>query len=135
MPQINSRVQKITREEYLGLKPKKSKFRNVKTIIDGIKFDSKLESEFYSYIKNRKDIELVRCQPTVTLQAKEGKTRAITYKPDFEIIYNNKTIMVDAKGVETPVFKIKMNLYKRTNSPLLIIAKSIEKFKQKLNNI
>lgn len=132
---MSKKIQIITRSEYLSLKQKKSKFKNVKVIIDGIKFDSKLESEFYVYIKNREDIELVRCQPTVTLQAKEGKTRAITYKPDFEIVINNRTVFVDAKGIETPVFKLKMNLYKRTNSPPLIIAKSIKEFQEELNNI
>ena len=89
-----------------------SKYNNKKTIVNGIKFDSKLESEFYEYLLEMGcDFEL---QPVFLLQDKfehNGKKyRKIEYKADFRI----GNVVIDVKGQETDVFKLKrkMLLYK-----------------------
>ena len=106
--------------DYLGVKqPKKSKYNNQKTMVDGIKFDSKKEAEYYCQLKLLKqagEIKDYRLQPRYELQPafkKNGKKyRAITYIADFAIINNDGTTeVVDIKGVETQVFKIKKKLF------------------------
>ena len=98
---------------------RKSKYNNQKTMVDGIKFDSKKEAEYYCQLKLLKQagkIKDYRLQPRYELQPafkKNGKKyRAITYIADFAIINNDGTTeVVDIKGVETQVFKIKKKLF------------------------
>ena len=99
-----------------------NKYKNKKTIVDGIKFDSEMESHYYIYLKQLKEIgEVVDfvLQPTYLLQ--EGfnlngkRIRAITYKADFKVIYKDgHEEIIDVKGKLTEEFKIKrkMLLYK-----------------------
>ena len=101
------------------------KYNNTKITVQDLKFDSKLEANFYLYIIDSDDIEYSDRQVVVELLPKTALSRAIKYIADFEIVYNNETFLVDAKGMETPIFKQKMNLYKRLDKPLrLIVAKS-----------
>ena len=99
-----------------------NKYNNKKTIVDGIKFDSEMESRYYLYLKQLKEIgEVVDfiLQPTYLLQ--EGfnlngkRIRPITYKADFKVIYKDgHEEVIDVKGKLTEEFKIKrkMLLYK-----------------------
>ena len=99
-----------------------NKYKNKKTIVDGIKFDSEMESHYYIYLKQLKEIgEVVDfvLQPTYLLQ--EGfnlngkRIRPITYKADFKVIYKDgHEEVIDVKGKLTEEFKIKrkMLLYK-----------------------
>lgn len=113
-----------TEEQYLNYlnkkKPKKkNKYNNKKTEIDGITFDSKKEAEYYSMLKILKqagEIKDFGLQPRYELQpkfSKNGKTyRAITYIADFVIVnLDGTTEVVDVKGVETQVFKIKKKMF------------------------
>ena len=95
-----------------------NKYNNKKTIVDGIKFDSEMESHYYIYLKQLKEIgEVVdfEIQPTFLLQ--EGfnlngkKIRAITYKADFKVIYKDgHEEVIDVKGKLTEEFKIKRKM-------------------------
>ena len=99
-----------------------NKYNNKKTIVDGIKFDSEMESHYYIYLKQLKEIgEVVDfiLQPTYLLQ--EGfnlngkRIRPITYKADFKVVYKDgHEEVIDVKGKITEEFKIKrkMLLYK-----------------------
>ena len=99
-----------------------NKYKNKKTMVDGIKFDSEMESHYYIYLKQLKEIgEVVDfvLQPTYLLQ--EGfdlngkRIRPITYKADFKVIYKDgHEEVIDVKGKLTEEFKIKrkMLLYK-----------------------
>ena len=99
-----------------------NKYNNKKTIVDGIKFDSEMESHYYIYLKKLKEEGVVldfELQPKYILQegfVKDGKKIcAITYKADFKVIYTNGTEeVIDVKGRVTAEFKIKrkMLLYK-----------------------
>lgn len=100
-------------------KPKRNKYGNIKTEVDGIKFDSKKEAEYYCQLKSLKkagEIKDFGLQPRYELQPtfkKNGTThRSITYVADFIIDNNDGTTdIVDCKGVETQVFKIKKKLF------------------------
>ena len=95
-----------------------NKYNNKKTIVDGIKFDSEMESHYYIYLKQLKEIgEVVDfvLQPTYLLQ--EGfnlngkRIRPITYKADFKVIYKDgHEEVIDVKGKITEEFKIKRKM-------------------------
>lgn len=71
-----------------------SKYKNIKVMVDGIKFDSKAEARRYAELKLMEDtghIKELKLQPKFELQPKyknnKGETiRAITYKADFSYI-------------------------------------------------
>lgn len=97
-----------------------SKYRNRKTIIDGITFDSKGEANRYCELKlleRAGEISDLTLQPKYMLQEsfKKGKKthRAITYVADFQYQENGKTIIEDYKGMETEVFRIKRKLFEK----------------------
>ena len=100
------------------LKRSRPKYGNKKTVVNGIKFDSKWEAERYLYIKSLeragrvKDLEL---QVRFNLIVNDQKICA--YIADFRYKREDKNgewheIVEDAKGVETPEFKLKKKLMK-----------------------
>lgn len=108
------------------------------TIVDGITFHSKMESEYYEHLKVLKangEVIKFELQPKFLLQDKfiivDGKIiygsdvlfektkrknksvtiRAIEYISDFKIWYTNGLIKtVDTKGQSTPEFEIKKKM-------------------------
>lgn len=128
---------RITENQYNDLINKKaqvkkqSKYRNTKTIVDDIKFDSRKEADYYCQLKLLKragEIKDFGLQPRYELQPtfkKDGKThRSITYVADFIVDNNDGTTdIIDIKGMETQVFKIKKKLfeYKYPDKTLKII--------------
>lgn len=98
---------------------RRNKYNNKKVVIDGIKFDSKREGEYYEHLKCLKqagkitDFEL---QPKFVLQEgfkKYGrKFLPINYVADFRVWFPDGTdCVIDIKGHETPDFKIKRKLF------------------------
>jgi hypothetical protein len=98
---------------------KRSRYTSYKPVIDGIKFDSLMEGQYYVHLKERllkNDIANLTLQPSYTLQeafTKNGKRfRPIIYIADFK--YQDKDanwIIVDVKGKETVEFKLKQKLF------------------------
>lgn len=99
---------------------KASKYKNERTEIDGYKFDSIKEAEYYLILKDREkcgEIRYLRLQYPVEIQPsftdKQGnKIRAITYKADF-YFYDVKLKswrIIDVKGFKTEVYKLKKKL-------------------------
>ena len=111
----------------------KSKYNSKKIVIDGIKFDSKAEGEFYIYLKDLKEqgkIKDIILQEKLILQEgfkKDGKTfRPITYTVDFTFTTNTgELIRVDVKGMETQQGNLKRKMYEyKYKEPLYWVAKS-----------
>lgn len=119
--QINRQLAKKTRLEDVVDEEnfeKKSKYSSAKTDIDGVRFDSKKEAEFYAELKLREkagEISHLRLQPRYLLQEAfkhEGKQyREIEYVADFEYIENSITVVVDVKGFKTAVYMLKKKLF------------------------
>lgn len=119
--QIKSQFANKTRmEELVGANEseKKSKYSSAKTDIDGIRFDSKKEAEFYAELKLRERagvISHLRLQPRYLLQEafkhKGKQYREIEYVADFEYVENGVTVVVDVKGFRTAVYMIKKKLF------------------------
>lgn len=98
---------------------RQNKYLNVKHEVDGIVFDSKKEAHFYQELKLRRaagDIRDFTCQPVYELlpaTKTQWKTyRRLTYRADFQITHNDGTTeIVDVKGFQTEVFKVKEKLF------------------------
>lgn len=120
-------------------KKKVGKYRNIKTTIDGIKFDSKVESQFYLFLKKREadgEIKNLELQKTFKLQeafkykdyfGRQRTARAITYRADFYYIENNKEFVVDVKGgIITAEFKIKEKLFRKAYKDIIFLIATHE---------
>lgn len=113
---------------------KQSKMKNKKVIIDGIKFDSTVEGEYYEYLMLQESmgkIKKFRLQPVYILQEKfkhprDGHIQAITLRADFVVTDNRgNAYVVDVKGQPTPDAKIKRKMFlNKFDLPLLWISKS-----------
>lgn len=100
---------------------KRSKYGNKKVVIDGVKFDSILESKYYLLLKELEGKDLVsniELQPVFLLQDKFTDSnglshRRIDYKADFRYYDKvvNECIVVDTKGLITDVYKLKKKLF------------------------
>lgn len=96
------------------------KYNAKKTVVDGIKFDSKKEAERYKELKALElvgKIDRLELQPRFLLQdgfRYEGKAiRKIEYVADF--LYRDlstyELVVEDVKGVKTDVYKLKKKLF------------------------
>jgi hypothetical protein len=123
-------TERMTAAEYQEMlrSPKRSKMRNVKTEVDGIKFDSKLEADYYCQLKILKRtgevIDFIR-QPkyllTDTLK-KNGETfRKMQYIADFLVTYSDgRKEIIDCKGRRTQVYINKRKLFEKQYPDLQI---------------
>jgi len=99
--------------------------------IDGVVFDSRLEMNCYLYLKEQG----IPCelQPSFELQPKfelNGvKYRPISYVADFRITIAGHTYIVDAKGMRTPDFKMKLKLMACIHKVQIVEAGSVKKLR------
>ena len=113
-----------------------NKYRNKKVEIDGIKFDSKDEAQYYLYLKKQKEDGKIKdfgLQQKFELQPsfkKDGKShRAITYTVDFAVYkWNGEVEYIDVKGMETQQGLLRKKLfdYKYPELKLIWVAKSLK---------
>lgn len=97
------------------------KYGNRKTVVDGIKFDSKAEAERYRELKLMEqagiitDLQLQPKFPLIPTFRKNGQTfRGITYIADFAYTENGRKVVEDVKGFKTAVYKLKRKLFEYT---------------------
>ena len=109
-----------------------NKYNAKKVEIDGIVFASRAEGRYYEHLLDLMHdgvVESFEMQKPYTLldkfpHPKTGKTiRAIKYVPDFEVIYTDGRVeVVDVKGMQTDVFKLKCKLFMfRYRIPLVLV--------------
>jgi hypothetical protein len=93
-------------------KPKRSKYRNVKVVVDGIRFDSKREAAYYNNLvlcKRTGAIKDLQLQVPFVLSVNGHKI--CTYRADFVVDWSNgKTEVIDVKGVKTKEYLLKKKL-------------------------
>ena len=98
-----------------------SKYNARKVEVDGIKFDSILESKYYLHLveqHKKGQIGDFTTQPRYLLQEKfkkNGKSfRKIEYVADFEVMHQDGSVeVIDIKGMILPTFAIKQKLFER----------------------
>lgn len=102
-----------------------SKYHNKKTTIDGINFDSKKESKYYPIFKKleqqgkiknlilqEKFHFIINGNPLIIRSKGYPNGRRISYSADYSFfdMEQNKQRVIDIKGLQTDVFKIKKAL-------------------------
>ena len=105
------------------------KYGNKKTVVDGITFDSKWESQRYLYLKSLERagrIKNLELQPRFIITVNGQKI--CTYVADFQYDKEDldgswEHIIEDAKGVETPEFKLKKKLMKAVHNIEIYLSK------------
>jgi hypothetical protein len=95
---------------------KKAKYGNGRPIVDGIHFDSNLEAKKYSELKQSLHMGVIAgfCrQPEFILLEGLGLMKPETYKADFIVFNLDGTYeIIDTKGMQTEVFRIKHKQFK-----------------------
>lgn len=95
---------------------KRNKYNAVKTTVDGVTFSSRKEAQHYILLKRRAllgEITHLELQPAfpIVIDGSQvrypGSNRPMKYVADFSYFDNGKRVIVDCKGVDTPVSKIK----------------------------
>lgn len=109
-----------------------SKYGNSKTVVNGITFDSKMEAEYYQYLKMSENATIfhIQLQPKFLILSgytdTEGKKqRPIYYQADFLVEYESGLVeVIDVKGVETEAFKLKKKMFEsRYGMKLKVVTK------------
>lgn len=94
-----------------------NKYRNVKTFVDDIKFDSKREAARYNDLKILEQAKVIsdlklqvpfELAPSVHVAGR--KKPALRYVSDFTYVENGKLVINDVKGKLTDVYILKRHL-------------------------
>ena len=98
-----------------------SKYRAQKTVVNGITFASRLKAERYQQLmllEKAGEISQLVLQPEFQIlrgwiHPETGeKIKSRFYVGDFQYLENDKLIVEDTKGMETPEFRLKWSLVK-----------------------
>ena len=90
-----------------------SKYHAKKTVLDGIRFDSKKEAKRYNELRTLEKLKVIsnlRLQVPYVLIEKSIYGRSIKYLADFVYLKDGETVVEDCKGVRTPVYRLKKRL-------------------------
>ena len=90
-----------------------SKYRNKKTKVDGIVFDSQKEASRYLDLKMLEvlgEIENLELQPKYEFVLNGQKI--CTYRADFRYIEGEKIVVEDVKGFKTSMYNLKARMMK-----------------------
>lgn len=105
----------------------KNKYKNKRVSNDFHSFASQLEKAVYEFLALRQkngEITDLACQPIIYLT-----DAAILYKPDFQFFEKDLLMHAEAKGMETPEWRIKRRLWMYYGpSPLEIYKGSANNF-------
>ena len=92
-------------------------------MVDGITFDSELESRHYELLRDCEDVDIVKRQKRFVLYKKQERVRLpdmkevslreIVYTPDFIITFKglDKPIAVESKGYARPAYRLRQRLW------------------------
>lgn len=113
-----------------------SKFGNIKVNVDGFKFDSKVECNYYLDLKLMVEagvVESFDLQPKFEILPKYKRgtktIRATHYIADFKVVYTDGHVeIIDVKGMATDTAKLKRKMFefKYPDLKLRWINKSIK---------
>ena len=91
-----------------------SKYRNVKTVVDGLAFDSKREAACYQDLRARQaagELTELRCQVPFSLYAPVigggAWAEVAVYVADFTYLAGGVVHVTDAKGAKTALYRLK----------------------------
>lgn len=96
----------------------RGKYKNQKTVVDGITFDSKAEAERYEQLRRQElcgfihDLERQKKYVLCKGRWDNGRLFSISYIADFVYVMDGKTVVEDVKGYKTDVYELKKKLMK-----------------------
>lgn len=98
-----------------------SKYKAIRTEVDGIRFASKREAARYVVLRDKQargEISGLELQPRYTLYApimhralydgEAGQVKVAAYVADFRYTHNGAVIVEDVKGMRLPLYKHKV---------------------------
>jgi len=91
----------------------RNKYGAIKTVVNGIKFDSKKEAARYVMLTTMERHGLISglsLQPKFDLVINGIKIGF--YKADFKYTHEGKEVIEDVKGMKTPVYNLKKKMIK-----------------------
>lgn len=91
----------------------RAKYLNKKTVVDGIKFDSKREATRYSVLKIMQAAGIIsdlRLQVPYVINV--NGLKICKYVADFVYIDKGREVVEDVKGMKTPTYNLKKKLMK-----------------------
>ena len=100
---------------------KAAKYRSVKTVADGRRFDSKREAARYGQLRLMEragEIVNLRCQVPFVLIPKSRHGRAIRYIADFVYLRDGRQVIEDVKGYRTGVYRLKRRMMAELGYPI-----------------
>ena len=103
---------------------RRNKFRAKPTVVDGIRFDSKRESQHYTYLKSlvaAGEISDLALQPSYDIVINGQKICKV--KLDFSYMKDGEFIVEDVKGMDTPMSRLKRKLVKACHDIDVVIIK------------
>ena len=117
-------------------KTTRMKYRNKRVKLDGYTFDSKAEARKYSELKlmqrvgGPEGVKTFTVHPRFELlpafQKDGSKYRATHYIADFDVTYNDgRREIIDIKGVETAVFRIKAKMFDLKYPHLRLVVEKV----------
>lgn len=117
-------VQEAKKLGILPSKNTKSKYNARKVNIDGIKFDSQAEANYYCtlkiLLKTGEITGFCRQARFVITEGKNGEN-GTEYVTDFVVFYPDNTYrIVDVKGIKTETFKLKVKSFREKYPKLKI---------------
>ena len=120
------KVDNVGRAEFLAALKRSGKSRNKynakRVFLDGRWYDSIREAEVSCDLSNKMragQIAAIEYQPTFELIPKPNR---ITYRADFRVKYPDGHVeIIDVKGVETDVFKIKAKMFRHFFPDLTLV--------------
>lgn len=117
----------VAEAKKLGILPKtesKSKYNSKKITVDGIKFDSQAEANYYCNLKillRMGEITGFCRQARFVITEGQNGENGTEYVTDFVVFYPNGTYrIIDVKGVKTEVFKLKVKSFREKYPKLKI---------------
>jgi hypothetical protein len=88
-----------------------SKYHSIRTLVDGITFDSKREAARYSELKLLAKAGVIdRLEWQKPFPVVLNGKKVCEYRADFVFFEDGKRIVEDVKGVRTPVYRLKRKL-------------------------
>ena len=91
----------------------RAKYRNKKTVVDGIKFDSQREATRYSVLKIMQAAGVIsdlRLQVPYVMTV--NGLKICKYVADFVYVDRGREVVEDVKGMKTPTYNLKKKLMK-----------------------
>ena len=119
----------VIKQTYYTKFRKSNKYNAKKTIVDDITFDSKWEAERYGQLKSMESARIVtNLNLQVPFDLNVNGQKICKYIADFTYTIRNidntsEEIVEDAKGIETPEFKLKKKLMKAIHNIDIYMSK------------